>query len=88
MDDRFTSALSSPEMTVVYAIIPLCTVQPFLYLRFTENPKRQEVKSGGGNCCEGNSTCRFQPRGGSGSWGQHFSLPLYATHILDGPEVV
>ncbi len=29
-----------------------------------------------------------QPCGGSGSWGQHFSLPPYAAHVLDGPEIV
>jgi hypothetical protein len=47
MVDRFTGALPPPEVTVDYAIIPLCTVQPFLCSRFTvhgspftENPKK------------------------------------------------
>ncbi len=75
MADRFTSALSSPEMTVVYAIIPLCTVQPFLYLRFTvhssrftENPKRKEVKSGKGFHAKGIRRVPFQ----LGEWFDRF----------------
>ena len=103
--------------------------------RFTENPKRKEVKSGGelmrkefdecrsnlvsgstGSPPRGRSRGRIwvacvvamvmgvwsekvgnnssdrassnQPRGGSGSWGQHFALPPDAAHVLDGPEVV
>jgi len=88
--------------------------------RFTENPKRKEVKSGGEfmrrefDECRSNLVSRIwaacvvamvmgvwtekvgnnssdrassnQPCGGSGSWGDHLSLPPYAAHVLDGPE--
>ena len=54
--------------------------------RFTENPKRKEVKSGKGFHAKGIRRAGVSRAGGSGFWGQHFSLPPYAAHILDGPE--
>ncbi len=43
MADRFTGALPPPEMTVHYATIPLCSVQPFLCLRFTVHSRQFTV---------------------------------------------
>ncbi len=85
MADRFTSALSPPEMTVDYATIPLCTVQPFLCLRFTvdssrftENPKRKEVKSGKGIHAKGIRRVPFQ----LGEWFDRLTTP----RKIEGPN--